>query len=67
MTDDLNAFLKGIQRRQAITIKRLDSIEKALEEYPADENVPEVKPEGLFSWFLALVGWKKRGGLDDAA
>lgn len=66
MTDEINKLLKGIRRRNQITLRRLDSMEKALEEYSAECPRPE-KAGGIFEWFLALIGRRKRRSLDDDA
>ena len=69
MTDSLHVFIKSIQRRQNITIKRLDSIERALSEIsepsPCEPHVEA--PRGPIAWFLDLIGVSSRRDDTDAA
>lgn len=69
MTDSLQVFIKSIQRRQSITIKRLDNIEKALSEIsePSSCEPQAEEQRGPIGWFLDLIGLSPRRDDSDAA
>lgn len=72
MIDRAQEFLRGVARRQAITIRRLDRLERALEaeevevlDAPivADEPLVEA-PEGPSPWWMLLkqrMVWRRHG------
>lgn len=58
MIDKASEFLKSVARRQAITIRRLDRLEKALQEAdPAVLEEPLEEPKKTPWW----KKWRKRG------
>lgn len=68
MNDEIKRSLKSIQRRHSISIKRLEDIERRLEEARVEITEEVTEDHGLVSWFRSFVlRMTKRGGSDDAA
>ncbi len=68
MNDEIRRSLRSIQRRHQISIKRLDDIERRLEEAKTEASVEVSEDHGIVSWFrIHVLRIAKRGGSDDAA